>query len=253
MNTTKEPAVKAVTTTPSDREIRMERIFNAPHERVWKAMTTPELLARWWGRGNKIVLERFEFERGGHWRFVEHSEQGTEGFDGRFGEISPIDRIVTLPMCCTARFEVHVTLIRPALVAGPVTVHDRVPEPLALFARFAAMLVHVAPPSRLMSMSTASSCPRLWVHLMTLTVPISQRAETGAVTLMLGGSTRNVTLLRSPLAGLPARLTRTNACAVMTDGTVTSWDPVSAVADGTPVASELHVAPFSPLKSKSNV
>ena len=92
--TTKEPAVKAVTTTPSDREIRIERIFKASRERVWKAMTTPELLAQWWGRGNKIVIERYEFARGGHWRFVEHSQQGTDGFEGRFREISPIDRIV---------------------------------------------------------------------------------------------------------------------------------------------------------------
>ena len=92
--TTKEPAVKTVPTTPSDREIRMERIFNASRERVWKAMTTPELLAQWWGRGNKLVVERYELERGGHWRFVEHSGHGVNGFEGRFREISPIDRVV---------------------------------------------------------------------------------------------------------------------------------------------------------------
>ncbi len=93
-STTKEPAVRATATTPSDREIRMERIFNAPRERVWKAMTTRELVAQWWGRGNKLVIERYEFERGGHWRFVEHSDEGVHGFEGRFREISPIDRVV---------------------------------------------------------------------------------------------------------------------------------------------------------------
>ncbi len=92
--TTKEPAVKAITTTPSDREIRMERIFNAPRARVWKAMTTPDLVAQWWGRGNKLVIEKYEFERGGHWRFVEHSGGETHGFEGRFREISPIERVV---------------------------------------------------------------------------------------------------------------------------------------------------------------
>src|SRR5688572_24732147 len=90
----KEPAVKAITTAPSDREIRMERIFNAPRARVWKAMTTPELLAQWWGRGNKLVIERYELVRGGHWRFVEHSDHGVHGFEGRFREISPIERVV---------------------------------------------------------------------------------------------------------------------------------------------------------------
>jgi uncharacterized protein YndB with AHSA1/START domain len=90
----KEPTVKAITTTPSDREIRMERIFNAPRERVWKAMTTPELIAQWWGRGNKLVIEKFEPVRGGHWRFVEHSDHGVHGFEGRFREVTPIERVV---------------------------------------------------------------------------------------------------------------------------------------------------------------
>jgi uncharacterized protein YndB with AHSA1/START domain len=31
--------------------------------------------------------------RGGHWRFVEHSDQGVNGFEGRFREVSPPDRI----------------------------------------------------------------------------------------------------------------------------------------------------------------
>jgi uncharacterized protein YndB with AHSA1/START domain len=83
-----------VMTTPSDREIRVERIFNAKRERVWQAMTNPELVAKWWGRGNKVVVERMELERGGHWRFVEHSEQGTNGFEGRYSEVVPPERVV---------------------------------------------------------------------------------------------------------------------------------------------------------------
>jgi len=85
---------KAILTTPSDREIRTERTFNAPRDRVWKAMTNPELIAQWWGRGNKLVVEKFEFQRGGHWRFVEHAAEGVHGFEGRFREISPPDRVV---------------------------------------------------------------------------------------------------------------------------------------------------------------
>lgn len=85
---------RATITTPSEREIHIERIFDAPRERVWKAMTDPALIAQWWGRGNKLVIERYEPERGGHWRFVEHSEHGQHGFEGRFREITPIDRVV---------------------------------------------------------------------------------------------------------------------------------------------------------------
>ena len=34
-------------TTPTDREIRMTRVFDAPRELVFDAMTKPELLKRW--------------------------------------------------------------------------------------------------------------------------------------------------------------------------------------------------------------
>lgn len=85
---------KAKITTPGDRDIRIERIFNAPRDRVWKAMTDPKLVAQWWGRGNKLVVERMELEPGGHWRFVEHSDHGVHGFEGRFAEIAPPERVV---------------------------------------------------------------------------------------------------------------------------------------------------------------
>jgi uncharacterized protein YndB with AHSA1/START domain len=85
---------KTKLTTPSDREIAIERVFDAPRDRVWRAFSEPELLAQWWGRGNKLVIEKFEFERGGHWRIVEHSADGVNGFEGRFREVTPKDRIV---------------------------------------------------------------------------------------------------------------------------------------------------------------
>jgi len=92
--TDKEPTTKATITTPKDREIHIERIFNAPRERVWQAMTDPDLVAEWWGRGNKLVIEKLEVKRGGHWRFVEHSNEGVHGFEGRFREVTPPERIV---------------------------------------------------------------------------------------------------------------------------------------------------------------
>jgi uncharacterized protein YndB with AHSA1/START domain len=87
-------AGKAILTQPTDREIRVERIFNASRERVWRALTEPDLLAQWWGRGNKLVIERLEVVRGGHWRFVEHADGETHGFEGRFSEVTPPSRLV---------------------------------------------------------------------------------------------------------------------------------------------------------------
>lgn len=95
MNIAINAPARALLSTPSDREFRLERLFNAKRERVWKALTEPELLVQWWGRGNRVVIERFEFERGGHWRFVEHSAHGVHGFEGRYREIVPVERIVT--------------------------------------------------------------------------------------------------------------------------------------------------------------
>ena len=101
-------------TTPAPREIRMERVFVAPLELVWRAHTEPELLAQWWGRGNKLDIERFEPVRGGHWRFIEHGPEGDSGFEGRFREVTPRERMVQTfewdgmpgyPVVNTATFE----------------------------------------------------------------------------------------------------------------------------------------------------
>ena len=84
---------QAKVSTPNDREIRTEREFEAPRERVWQAFTDPQLLARWWGRGNQLDVERFELKPGGEWRFVEHGPEGETGFEGEFREIVPKERI----------------------------------------------------------------------------------------------------------------------------------------------------------------
>ncbi|HEY9505251.1 MAG TPA: SRPBCC family protein [Gemmatimonadales bacterium] len=89
----KDAARKATLTTLGDRELRTERVFDAPRALVWHAFTDPALVAQWWGRGNKLVIERLELERGGHWRFVEHAPEGVHGFEGRFREVSPPERL----------------------------------------------------------------------------------------------------------------------------------------------------------------
>ena len=89
-----EPTGSLHVTTPAPREIRIERVFDAPRDLVWRAHTEPDLLAQWWGRGNKLDIERFEPERGGHWRFVEHAPSGAQGFEGRFREVTPQERLV---------------------------------------------------------------------------------------------------------------------------------------------------------------
>jgi uncharacterized protein YndB with AHSA1/START domain len=90
----RERAPNLKVSTPTDREIRIERTFNTPRARVWQALTDPTLLAQWWGRGNDLTIERLEVERGGHWRFVEHADGRDEGFEGRFREVKAPERLV---------------------------------------------------------------------------------------------------------------------------------------------------------------
>lgn len=84
----------AVVTTPTDREIRIERDFHAPRAKVWRAMTEPALMAKWWGRGNPVDIPTYEFHKGGHYRFVEHSDHGAHGFEGRFGDLQAPERMM---------------------------------------------------------------------------------------------------------------------------------------------------------------
>ena len=84
----------ATITKPTVRTIRVERTFNASRDRVWRAYTDPTLLAQWWGRGHQLDVVRDEQVRGGHWRYVEHTSKGAEGFEGRYREVTPQDRIV---------------------------------------------------------------------------------------------------------------------------------------------------------------
>lgn len=78
---------------PGDREVVVERVFNAPRDAVWRAFTEPEQIAQWWGRGNSLVVERLELWRGGRWRFVEHADDGVHGFEGTYQEVSPPERL----------------------------------------------------------------------------------------------------------------------------------------------------------------
>lgn len=47
----------------------------------------PSLLVRWWGGGHRLTIERFDLRPGGAWRFVEHTPDGPQGFEGRFSRV----------------------------------------------------------------------------------------------------------------------------------------------------------------------
>lgn len=83
-------------TTPSDREIVLTRVFDAPRRLVFDAFTKPELLKRWFGpRGWSLVVCEVDLKVGGGFRFVLRSPDGKEmGMRGVYREIVPPERSV---------------------------------------------------------------------------------------------------------------------------------------------------------------
>ena len=80
-------------TLPSDLEIKMVRVFEAPRALVYEAHTKCEHVKHWWGRGNPLDCE-MDFRAGGTYRFVEHAPDGDYAFRGEYREIQPPERIV---------------------------------------------------------------------------------------------------------------------------------------------------------------
>jgi uncharacterized protein YndB with AHSA1/START domain len=83
-------------TTPADREIVSERVFDASRERVFAAFTDPELIPRWWGpRRMTTIVDHMDVRRGGTWRFLARDPDGHEqGFRGTYREVTPPERLV---------------------------------------------------------------------------------------------------------------------------------------------------------------
>jgi len=85
-------------TTPSDREIAMTRVFNAPRRLVFDASTKPELLKRWLGvRGGwTFAVCEVDLKVGGTYRFVWRGADATEmGMGGVYREVAKPDRLVS--------------------------------------------------------------------------------------------------------------------------------------------------------------
>lgn len=84
-------------TTPSDKEIRMTRLFDAPRELVFEVMSKPEHVRRWWGNlgeGYSVPVCEIDFRVGGSWRFVNRHPKGEAAFYGEYREIDPPGRVV---------------------------------------------------------------------------------------------------------------------------------------------------------------
>jgi uncharacterized protein YndB with AHSA1/START domain len=95
MNVTTSQSAKV--TLPTDEQILVTREFDAPRHLVYKAMTTPDLVRRWWhAKRGEVTACEIDLRVGGKWRYAMVADDGTEvGFHGEYVEIVPDERIVT--------------------------------------------------------------------------------------------------------------------------------------------------------------
>jgi uncharacterized protein YndB with AHSA1/START domain len=85
-------------TTPSDCDIQLTRLFDAPRSLVFEAMSKPEHITQWWGRlgeGYSVPMCEVDLRPGGKWRFVNRTPKGELAtFYGVYREIAPPERMV---------------------------------------------------------------------------------------------------------------------------------------------------------------
>lgn len=82
--------------TPSDREIVITRVFNAPPQLVFEAWTRPEHVQHWYGtRDLALVVCQIDLRAGGTYRYVLRAASGQEyAFSGVYREIVPYTKLV---------------------------------------------------------------------------------------------------------------------------------------------------------------
>ena len=95
MNVTTSRSAKL--TLPTDEQILITREFDAPRHLVYKAMTTPELVRRWWhAKRGEVTACEIDLRVGGKWRYAMVTPDGFEvALHGEYVELVPDERIVT--------------------------------------------------------------------------------------------------------------------------------------------------------------
>lgn len=84
-------------TTPSDREIVMTRVVDAPRSLVWEAYTMPEHVTKWLlgPEGWTMPVCEIDLRPGGEWHYVWRRGDGSElEMRGEYREVTPPERLV---------------------------------------------------------------------------------------------------------------------------------------------------------------
>ena len=83
--------------TPTDREVVITRVVNAPRRVVWDAWTNPKHVPRWMTgpQGWSMPVCEIDLRPGGSWHFVWRKADGSEmAMTGKYRELVPPEKIV---------------------------------------------------------------------------------------------------------------------------------------------------------------
>jgi uncharacterized protein YndB with AHSA1/START domain len=88
---TQKTGVQSITADPGKRDVVIISILNAPRALVFKTVTDPSFVPRWWGpKVYTTTVERMEVKPGGVWSFVQHGPDGKEyAFNGVYKKVDP--------------------------------------------------------------------------------------------------------------------------------------------------------------------
>jgi len=84
-----------VTAEPGKQEVVLTRVFDAPRELLFKAMTDPKAIPEWWGPKNlKTTVDKMDVKKGGIWRYIHTGDNGNEdAFNGVYHEVLKPERL----------------------------------------------------------------------------------------------------------------------------------------------------------------
>lgn len=68
-------------------------VFDAPCELVWKAWTTPELIAQWFAPGVVMDVRELDVRPGGYFRFADPNDQTSGEYTGEYITVNPLQEL----------------------------------------------------------------------------------------------------------------------------------------------------------------
>jgi uncharacterized protein YndB with AHSA1/START domain len=81
---------------PGKQEVVITHEYNAARELVFKTLTDPKLIPKWWGpQKYNTIVDKMDVRAGGVWRFVSRDAQGNVfAFHGVYHQVLPPEKLV---------------------------------------------------------------------------------------------------------------------------------------------------------------